>query len=149
MKRHIDKIPGAIHARGYVYNFHFHLIWTTKYRNKVFVTPELTEEMKSILLRVAEIADVTVETIEVMPDHVHMLVSFKPKYAASDIVKNFKGSSARIFFKAHPEIKISMFWGEKLWSNSYFMSTLGDMSREIVEQYINNQYVKEADSSHS
>lgn len=145
MKRHIDKIEGACYERGYVYNFHFHLIWVTKYRNQIFTTPELVDEMKDILSHIAKLSDVTIETMEVMPDHVHMLISFKPKYAPTDIVKNFKGSSARLFFKTHPDIKAKYMWGGKLWSNSYFMSTLGNMSRDVVERYIQNQYTGKKD----
>lgn len=47
----------------------------------------------------------------VMPDHVHMVISFKPKYAAADVVKALKGGSARLFFKNHLEIKNSNLWG--------------------------------------
>ncbi|MCR4893304.1 MAG: IS200/IS605 family transposase [Eubacteriales bacterium] len=143
MKRHIDHIEGANYERGYVYNFHFHLIWATKYRKKVFTTPELVQEMKDILAHIADVSDIKVETMEVMPDHVHLLIGFKPKYAPTDVVKNLKGASARLFFKAHPDIKASKMWGGKLWSNSYYMSTLGDMSKDVVERYINNQYSKE------
>jgi putative transposase len=143
MKRHIDRIGNACYERGYVYNFHYHLIWVTKYRNEIFVTEELAGEMKDILAHIAGISGVTIETMEVMPDHVHLLISFKPKYAPTDVVKNLKGASARLFFKAHPEIKAKRMWGGKLWSNSYFMSTLGDMSKDVVEKYIQNQYKKD------
>ena len=107
MKRHIDKIRDANYERGYVYNTNYHIIWVTKYRNACFTTPELANEMKSILLDVAKIADITIQEMEVMPDHIHILCSFKPKYSITDIVKNLKGSSARIFLKAHPEIRES------------------------------------------
>lgn len=78
----------------------------------------------------------------VMPDHVHMIISFKPKYAPTNIVKAFKRASARMFFEKHPEIKRQKFWGGHLWSHSYYMSTLGNMSKEVVEKYINNQRKK-------
>lgn len=143
MKRHIDHIKGAVYERGYVYNFHYHLIWVTKYRREVFTTPELVQEMKDILVKLGELSDVQIDTVEVMPDHVHLLVSFKPKYAPTDIVKALKGGSARLFFKVHPEFKAQKFWGGHLWSNSYYMSTVGDMSRKTVERYIANQYKKE------
>lgn len=140
MKRHIDKIRDANYERGYVYNTNYHIIWVTKYRNACFTTPELANEMKSILLDVAKIADITIQEMEVMPDHIHILCSFKPKYSITDIVKNLKGSSARIFLKAHPEIRESQFWGSKLWSSSYYVGTVGNMSKETVKQYILNQY---------
>ncbi len=98
--------------------------------------------MKDILTKEASIIDVVVEEMEVMPDYIHMLISFKPKYKPTDIVKAFKGHSAKIFFKRHPEIKNLKLWGGHLWSHSYFMSTLGNMSKDVVEKYIRNQYTK-------
>jgi len=132
-------IAGPIHERGYVYNFHFHLVWVTKYRHEAFTTPKLVSEMKGILTKIAQLNEVTIEQMEVMPDHVHLLLSFKPKYAPTNVVKAFKGGSARLFFELHPEIKSQKFWGGHLWSPSYFMSTLGDMSKETVEDYIIKQ----------
>lgn len=140
MRRHIDKIKDANYERGYVYNTNYHIIWVTKYRNACFTTPELVLEMKNILLDIAVQADIIIQEIEIMPEHVHILCSFKPKYSITDIVKNLKGSSARIFLSKHPEIKNSKFWGNKLWSPSYYVGTVGNMSKETVRQYILNQY---------
>lgn len=132
----MSKIKGAVYARGYVYNFHFHLIWVTKYRNQTFTTPQLSQEMQDILIHIANLHDIKIEKMEVMPDHVHMLISFPPKYSATNVVKTLKGGSARLFLHNHPEIKQRQYWGGNLWSRSYYMSTLGDMSREVVENYI-------------
>lgn len=143
MKRHIERIEGAKYERGYVYNFHFHLIWVTKYRREVFTTSELVQEMKDLLLEAAEKDEIIIETMEVMPDHVHLLLSFKPKLAPTSVVKYLKGYTARHFFEKHPDVKADKFWGGHLWSNSYYMSTLGNMSKDVVEQYIQNQYKKE------
>lgn len=137
-----ERVPGAIHERNYIYNFHFHLIWVTKYRNPAFTTQDLVDDMKAILTQLAKEKGITIEEMEVMPDHIHLLISFKPKYAPADIVKYLKGHSAKQFFMMHPEIRDQEFWCSHLWSHSYFMSTLGDMSREVVEKYIRNQYSK-------
>ena len=130
-----------IHEEGYVYNFNYQLVFVTKYRQKIFDTKEKVETMKAILYRQAEISDVTVNELEVMPDHVRMLISFKPKYAASNIVKNIKGASARAWFKKYPETK-ALLWGGHLWSPSYYMGTLGEMSKKVVENYIASQYTE-------
>ena len=140
MRRHIDKIKDTNYERGYVYNTNYHIIWVTKYRGACFTTPELVLDMKNILLDIAVQADIIIQEIEIMPEHVHILCSFKPKYSITDIVKNLKGSSARIFLSKHPEIKNSKFWGNKLWSPSYYVGTVGNMSKETVRQYILNQY---------
>lgn len=138
------KVDDYHYERGYVYNFHFHLIWCTKFRNKVFDTPELVNEMKELLQYIAKLNEVEIEAMEVMPDHIHMLISFKPKKCPTDIVKALKGGSARMFLEKHPEIKKRYYWGTShLWSASYFMSTLGNMSKEVVENYINSQYKNE------
>mgnify|MGYP000824385736 CR=1 FL=1 len=75
-------------------------------------------------------------------DHVHCFVSAPPKLSITAIVKYLKGHSAKQFFDKHPEIRGHEFWGGHLWSHSYYMSTLGNMSKEVVGQYIRNQYTK-------
>ena len=142
-------IKDAVYDRGYVYNIHYHLIWVTKYRRECFTTQELCEEMKSILSSISEIAECVIEQVEDMPDHVHLMISIPPKYSISDTVKNLKGSSARLFFSKHPDLKMDKFWGGHLWSASYCIGSAGNMSKETVKIYIQNQYKKErALSSH-
>lgn len=142
MRRHIDKIKDANYERGYVYNIHYHIIWVTKYRRECFVTKQLVNDMKDILKKIAKINDIDIQEIEVMPEHIHLLVSFKPKYSVTDVVKNFKGSSARLFFQKYPNIKNDSFWGGKLWSSSYYVGSVGNMSKETIKLYIQNQYKK-------
>lgn len=134
-----EKIKDAIYTRRYIYNFHYHLIWVTKYRNQTFTTEALSNEMKAILQQVADDNDIVIEKMEVMPDHIHMLISFPPSKAPASAIKALKGHSAYIFLQNHPEIRRSQYWGGHLWSPSYYMSTLGNMSKEVVEKYINDQ----------
>lgn len=131
-------LDNIIHERGYVYNFHFHIVWVTKYRKPIFASKQYVSDMTTIIKNIAETNDIIIEQMEIMPEHVHLLVSFKPKMTPANIVKTLKGVSARLWFKTHPETK-SMLWGGHLWSNSYYMSTLGDMSKAVIENYINNQ----------
>ncbi|MBQ6518763.1 MAG: IS200/IS605 family transposase, partial [Anaerolineaceae bacterium] len=63
------------------------MIWATKYRRQIFTEPELVNDLKNILLRISFVSGVEIEEMEVMPDHVHLLISFKPKHAPTDIVK--------------------------------------------------------------
>lgn len=127
-----------VKTRTNVYDFNFHLVWVTKYRVKVFDTQSKVHVMKNILKKIANEYGIIIEEFEVMPDHVHMLLSFNPKHAPSTIVKTLKGVSAREWFKQYPETKEQL-WKGHLWSSSFFMSTLGDMSKDVVENYIQNQ----------
>lgn len=136
------RIPNAVHERHYVYSLHYHLIWVTKYRKPAFTNANLVSEMKELLLYIAKLNEVDVESIEIMPDHVHLLISFKPKTAITDVVKALKGGSGRLFIKNHPELKRDKFWGGHIWSHSYFIASVGDVNREVVQRYIENQYSK-------
>jgi putative transposase len=71
--------------------------------------------------------------------------TFKPKLAPADVVKILKGSSARLWFTAHPETKRKL-WGGHLWSPSYYIGTLGEMSKQVVEEYINNQRTEKSNA---
>ena len=124
--------------RTNVYDFNFHLVFVTKYRQKIFDTQEKQDLMKNILKTIAEGNDVIIQSIEVLTDHIHLLISFPPDKTPSSVVKSFKGTAAREWFKQYPETKQQL-WKGHLWSPSYFMSTLGDMSKDIVTKYINNQ----------
>ncbi|WP_161879234.1 IS200/IS605 family transposase [Alkalibacterium sp. MB6] len=127
-----------VKTRTNVYDFNFHLVWVTKYRKEIFATEALRENMKEILLKLAEDNDIVIQNLEVLPDHIHLMISFHPKHSASKIVQTLKGGSARMWFKKYPETKEQL-WGGHLWSGSYFMSTLGNVSTHIVKEYIENQ----------
>ena len=127
-----------IHARTSVTDMNYYLVFVTKYRKPMFTTPELRNKLKSILESIANYKGVTIQSMEVMDDHVHLLITFPPKFSASSVVKSFKGSSAREWFKAFPNDRNKL-WKGHLWSNTFFMSTIGNVSKDIAEEYIKNQ----------
>ena len=131
-----------IETRTSVYDFHFHLLFVTKYRKSIFDTTEKQEELKTLLSLFAEKNGSTIENVDVMPDHVNLVISFPPKIAPSSIVKSFKGAAAREWFKLHPDDKQRLYKGH-LWSPSFFMQTVGIASQEAVTEYIENQLTKE------
>ena len=131
-----------IETRIAVYDFHFHLVFVTKYRKSIFDTNEKQEELKTLMSSFAKKNGSTIESIEVMPDHVHLALSFPPKFAPSSIVKSFKGAAAREWFKLHPEDKQKLYKGH-LWSPSFFMQTVGVVPQVAITEYVENQHTKE------
>lgn len=127
-----------VKGRTNTYDFNFHLVFVTKYRQSVFTTDEMQAHMENMIRDIALDNDITIQNISIMPDHVQCLISFPPKLSASVVVKTLKGGAARRWFKHFPETKTQL-WGGHLWSPSFFMSTLGNMSKDIVDTYINNQ----------
>ena len=86
-----EKIQSAVYTHRFVYNFHYYLIWVTKYRHQTFSTKELVDEMKDILRMVAKDNEIVIEKMEVMPDYVHVLISFPPSKAPTSAIKALRG----------------------------------------------------------
>jgi putative transposase len=125
------------HGRGYVYSLQYHIVWATKYRKPIFVG-DVRDEVQQYLLETLKSLDMTVLAMEIMPDHIHLLVDCKPQLRLSDAIKILKGNIARWLFLEHPEIKKQLLGGH-LWNPSYFVATVSDRTLEQVETYINNQ----------
>ena len=111
-----------------MYSLQYHLVWCTKYRKKV-LTDGLDTECKEMLQKLAEEYRFQILAMEVMPDHIHLLVDCKPQFFISDMVKIMKGNLARQMFLVHPELKQQL-WGGHLWNPSYCAVTVSDRSRE-------------------
>ena len=125
------------HGRGYVYSLQYHIVWVTKYRKPIF-TGVIEEDVRKYLQETLESLDMDILAMEVMPDHIHLLVDCKPQLRLSDAIKILKGNTARWLFLAHPEIKQQL-WGGHLWNPSYFVVTVSERSLDQVKDYINSQ----------
>lgn len=125
------------HGRGYVYSLQYHIVWVTKYRKPVFIG-KIESDVKKYLNEMLQSLSMDVIAMEVMPDHIHLLVNCKPQLRLSDAVQILKGNIARWLFLSHPEIKEQL-WGGHLWNPSYFVATVSNRSLEQVAGYINSQ----------
>lgn len=134
-------IPNDVtHGRGYIYSLQYHIVWVTKYRKPVFVDT-IEDDVRTYLLETLQTLDMKPLAMEIMPDHIHLLVDCKPQLRLSDAIKILKGNIARWLFLAHPEIKKQL-WGGHLWNPSYFVVTVSDRSLDQVKRYINSQKIK-------
>ena len=125
------------YGRGYVYSLQYHLVWCTKYRKKV-LRGGIDTECREMLEALAQEYKFRIMAVEVMPDHIHLLVDCRPQFYIPDMIKIMKGNLARRMFIRHPELKEEL-WGGHLWNPSYCAVTVSDRSREQVERYILTQ----------
>src|SRR3990170_1275032 len=91
-------------SRTTVYNVGFHLIWCPKYRRKVLMSP-VDRDLKKLLLQKAKEIHVDIESMEVMPDHVHLFVKASPTASPQWIVHQFKGYTSRMLREKYPSLK--------------------------------------------
>ena len=125
------------YGRGYVYSLQYHLVWCTKYRKKV-LQDGIDLECRQMPEALADEYRFRITAMEVMPDHIHLLVDCRPQFYIPDMIKIMKGNLARRLFIRHPELKEQL-WGGHLWNPSYCAVTVSDRSREQVERYILTQ----------
>ncbi|EDQ00288.1 hypothetical transposase [Shewanella benthica KT99] len=119
----------------------YHFVWIPKYRRKVFSDP-YRETMKAIIHKAGFDYDIDIVELEIPEDHIHMVVRSEPKISPSHIMYVIKSISAREFFKCYPDIKRRYFWGGKLWTQSYFVETIGNANEEAIREYVQNQLIE-------
>jgi len=129
-----------------VYDTRYHLVWTPKYR-KWILRGDLREYVRDIFCRIAEEFGLEIEELELADDHVHVFLSFPPRYSIAKVVGILKSVSAREIFHHHPEVKREL-WGGEFWKDGYFARTVGDkVTAEVIQQYIRHHRHEETGSS--
>lgn len=134
------KFNKLTYGRGYVYSLQYHLVWCTKYRKKVLVN-DIRKDLIKMFNNLAKEYKFTIIALEVMPDHIHLLIDCTPQFYISDMVKILKGNTARKLFMKYPNLKNQLNKGH-LWNPSYCAVTVSDRSINQVTEYINSQKVK-------
>ncbi len=118
-----------------VYSCKYRVVWCPKYRRKVLVDGVDTR-LKEIAHEVANEMSFDILEMEVMPDHVHVLLEVDPQLGIHKAVKRIKGRSSH-------DLRIEFPWLRKrlptLWTNSYFVSTVGGAPLSAIKQYVENQ----------
>jgi putative transposase len=117
------------------YDCHYHVVWCSKYRRKVLVKG-VDVRLKTIMREVCAEHDALVEQLEVMPDHVHLLVNVDPQFGIHRLIKLVKGRSSRVLRQEFPHLTKRL---PTLWTNSYYVATTGGAPLAYVKQYIEGQ----------
>ena len=115
----------------------YHLVWITKYRKRI-LRGEVAIRTRDIIRQTCEKFSVDIIKGNVSPDHIHILASIPPYYSVSKIIQNIKGRSSRIIQQEFPEIR-KEYWGRHFWGIGYFCTTSGNVTDEMIMQYIEEQ----------
>ena len=122
-------------SRHSVFHLGYHLIWCPKYRRPVLVDG-VDERLKELLLEKADDIGITIENMEILPNHVHLFVRSDPTNAPHSIVGQLKGYSSCVLRREFPWLKKRI---PTLWTRSYFIHSVGCISEDIVKKYIEDQ----------
>lgn len=121
--------------KNIVYSCKYHIVWCPKYRRKVLVG-NVEKRLKEIIQEVANEVNVEIIEMETDKDHIHILCEVDPQFGVNRFIKLAKGRSAKILREEFPHLKTKL---PTLWTNSYFISTVGGAPLEVIRQYIENQ----------
>ncbi len=118
-----------------MYVCRYHVVFCPKYRRKV-LTPPIDERLKTILMEQIERWGQELIELEVMPDHVHLLVGCDPQFGIHRLTKLLKGYSSHTLRQEYPSLKRRL---PSLWTNSYYVATVGGVTLETVKRYVESQ----------
>jgi len=121
--------------RNVCYSCKYHVVFCPKYRRKV-LEEAIARRLAQIIKEVCAEHEAQVLSLEVIPDHVHLLVECDPQYGIHRLVRLIKGRSSHVLRKEFPVLKRKL---PTLWTNSYFVSTVGGAPLSFIKQYIENQ----------
>jgi len=123
-----------------VYDLKYHIVWITKYR-KAVLRGEIGVRLRELTRQTCEAQEVYIEKGHIALDHVHLLLSVPPNIAVSDLVQWLKGRSSRKMLDEFGELR-RQFWGQHLWARGYFVASSGNVTDEVIAQYIEMQTEK-------
>src|SRR3989442_6337908 len=128
-------MPYTVCMNKIAYKSNHHVVWCPKYRRKVLVE-EVAMRLTQIMREVCQEHQAEVLSLEVMPDHVHVLLEVDPQFGIHRLVRLIKGRSSRLLRQEVPVLEPKL---PTLWTNSYFVSTVGGAPLSVMKQYIENQ----------
>ena len=118
-----------------VYSCKYHVVWCPKYRRKV-LAGAVSERLRALIIQKCEEIKADIIELEIMPDHVHLLIEVDPQLGINRAVRSIKGFTSHALRKEFKELTTRL---PTLWTNSYFVSTVGGAPLSVIKQYIENQ----------
>ena len=115
----------------------YHFVWITKYRKPV-LTETVGYRLRELIREICRVNEIEILQGHVSRDHVHLFLSCPPNLSASKIMQYLKGKTSRKLMMEFPHIG-KQFWGRHLWARGYFVATSGNVSDEVIAEYIKHQ----------
>ena len=122
-----------------VFSLQYHLITVIKYRQKVFLQEDIISDLKSFTNDIAESFNVEIIEQECGDDHLHILFRSKPSLDITKFINVLKGNSSRKIRTKYKDFLKNKLWGDSFWSPSYFLASTGNVTIDILKNYIENQ----------
>ena len=124
-----------------VYDIKFHFVWITKYR-KPLLSGSIGTRLRDLIREICKTMDIEIIKGHVSKDHVHLFASVPPYHSVSQVMKRLKGKTSRRLL-SESRILAKQCWGRHLWARGYFAASSGNVTDEVIAQYIEQQAIEE------
>ena len=128
-----------------LYDIKYHIVWITKYRKSV-MTGMIATRTRELIRMICTSNDVQILSGHVSKDHIHLLVSAPPHMSVSKLVQYLKGNTSYKLQREFKELN-KQYWGRHLWGRGYFVASSGNVTDEVIMEYIRTQEHEELKSS--
>ena len=126
-----------------VYDLKYHLVWISKYRKPVLYG-QIAERVRELIREICKTNDIEIIKGHVSKDHVHLFVSVPPYLSVSKIMQSIKGKTSRKLLMEFKTLS-KQYWGRHLWARGYFAASSGNVTDEVIMQYIESQNIENED----
>lgn len=121
------------------YLLQYHVIFVCKYRKKL-LTPRISEDVKKLSLEVCEKRGISIPYMETDKDHIHYMIETAPNINLANFIKAIKGYTTYHIWQKHGAYLRNCFCRERtFWTDGYFLCSVGNVSKKILKEYIENQ----------
>ena len=128
-----------------VYKIKYHFVFVTKYRYQV-LKGEVGLKARELIRQTCQAFEIEILKGVVSKDHVHLFVSARSSMAPSEIMRRIKGGSSAKLFDSFPELK-RRYWGRHFWARGYFCVTSGDLTEEMIKDYLEHHFEPKVDDN--
>jgi putative transposase len=129
-RQHMSRLQKLAHT---VWECKYHVVWCPKYRFRI-LNGEVGKSLRAIIRQLCEWKQIEILAGNVQTDHIHLVISFPPKYSVAEVIGFLKGKSAIKLFDRHVDLK-KRYWGRHFWAKGYCVSTVG-LNEEQIKKYV-------------
>jgi putative transposase len=129
-RQHMSRLQKLAHT---VWECKYHVVWCPKYRFRI-LNGEVGKSLRAIIRQLCEWKQIEILAGNVQTEHIHLVISFPPKYSVAEVIGFLKGKSAIKLFDRHVDLK-KRYWGRHFWAKGYCVSTVG-LNEEQIKKYV-------------
>jgi len=136
----MERYRTGSHSR---FDLKYHFVWIPKYR-KAVLSGEVGIRLRSLVREICRTLEIEIVEGSVSSDHVHVLLSCPPNLSPSKIMQAIKGKTSRKLLQEFKHLQ-KQYWGRHLWARGYFVASSGNVTDEVIREYIRQQEGTEPD----